>query len=385
MLYGMLAGQDVKLSTIGRCLEESIPLIKTEERLSRHLNYADLEHEVQQKVAQAASRYVHDETYLIVDPSDIVKPYAKRMEYLATVRDGSTHELRPGYWLCCVAATELDSHRVLPLYLSLYSTDAPDTVSENHQILRGVDTVAAATKQRGIYVMDRGGDREELLLPWLQRGLRWIVRMRGDRHLIVRGQRRAARELARGCAKHHETTVVQGAEGRETTRRLAFGSRKVYLPGWDEPLWLVVVWGFGEEPLMLLTPIPVGKSFKSQWRIVGGYLSRWRIEEAIRFWKQSYHLEDIRVLTYGRLRNLVALLLAACFFAAARLGEDIKLNILACRIKRFSKRLFGIPEFHYYALADGIAYILRSTGRGPRCGPPPRQDVDHQMLLFDTG
>ena len=93
-------------------------------------------------------------------------------------------------------------------------------------------------------------------------------------------------------------------------------------------------------------------------------------------------MEDVRVLTYQRLRNMIALLSAVCFFAAVRLGEAVKLRILASRVKKLSKRLFGISEFHYYAIADGAAYVLRRTGYGPRCGPPPRKPADPQLLLF---
>jgi hypothetical protein len=37
MLYGLQASQDIKLSYIGRGIDEDIALKKTEERLSRHL------------------------------------------------------------------------------------------------------------------------------------------------------------------------------------------------------------------------------------------------------------------------------------------------------------------------------------------------------------
>ena len=37
MLFGIQASQDVKLSNIARSLNEEIPLIKTEDRLSRNL------------------------------------------------------------------------------------------------------------------------------------------------------------------------------------------------------------------------------------------------------------------------------------------------------------------------------------------------------------
>lgn len=384
MLYGIQVSQDVKLSNIGRALDEDIPLIKTEERLSRNLDHQGLAEGLQQRVAELASRYVHQDTYLLVDPTDLSKPYAEKMEYLATVHDGSEDELAKGYWMCCVVAAELDSHRVVPLFKSLYSSEAPDFGSENLQILNAVDTVREHCKARGIYVMDRGGDRQELLEPWLDRGMRFIVRMRGDRHLVMRGQLRAVTELAQGCQHCIITNVKRGVDGQEKTYQLSIGFRKVHWPGFDDDMYLVVVDGFGQKPLMLLTNVRVQKSFKSLWRVVGGYLTRWRIEEAIRYWKQCYNVEDVRVLTYRRLQNMIGLVLAVCCFAAVRLGEDIKLTILACRVKQLSKRLFSIPDFHYYAIADGLAHVLTKTGKGPRCRPPLRDPNDPQLTLFDT-
>ena len=43
-------------------------------------------------------------------------------------------------------------------------------------------------------------------------------------------------------------------------------------------------------------------------------------KETIRFIKQSYRLEDLRVLDYERLRNLAALVMAAAYFAIATAG-----------------------------------------------------------------
>jgi hypothetical protein len=39
------------------------------------------------------------------------------MEYMATVWDGSTGELHPGYWLCNVTAAEVNGTEIVPLYL----------------------------------------------------------------------------------------------------------------------------------------------------------------------------------------------------------------------------------------------------------------------------
>jgi hypothetical protein len=86
-------------------------------------------------------------------------------------------------------------------------------------------------------------------------------------------------------------------------------------------LTLVVVKGFGEEPLMVLTNLPVRRSRRSILHLAVSYITRWRIEDVIRFVKQSYWLEDLRCLNYHRLQALMVLVTAAAYFAAVYLGS----------------------------------------------------------------
>jgi hypothetical protein len=381
MLLGIAASQDCKLSRIARALGESIALKKTEDRLSHHLAEPQLGQAVAAQVVAHAARRIGEETLIVIDPTDIRKTYAQAMPYLATVRDGSTGELVPGYWSGVAVACEPASRRVLPLLQQLWSAHAPDFVSENAQLQAMIDTVAAATDKRGIYVLDRGGDRAKLYLGLLARGLHFIVRLVGDRHLVVRGQLRSARDLARGVTlRYAETVVREGADG-EKKCHLEYGFRSVRLPGRrDLELTLVVVKGWGREPLLLLTHVEVKAARRSVWRIVRGYLTRWLVEETIRFLKPSYQLEDLRVLSYERLRNLAALVMAAAYFAAGWLGESLKLAVLASRVLKVAKRFFGVPAFHYDALADGLRMLLsRFPPTTPQSLTPSPQS---QLWLF---
>ena len=362
MLFGIQAAQDVKLSQIGRALGEKIALKKTEERLSRHLALPGMGQKVNEVVAADAARRVRPDTLIVIDPTDIRKPYAEKMPYLATVRDGSTGELVPGYWSCVAVACEPDRRRVIPLHQRLWSAEAPDFGSENAQILAVIDTVRAAVGDRGVYVMDRGGDRINLFKPFLDRKMRFIVRLVGDRDLKFRGRLRKAEDLARGCPVRYAERLVREENGKERSLHLEYGFRRVRLPGREEIFYLVVVRGLGEKPLMLLTNVDLKPSRSSLWFVVSGYFARWMVEEAIRFIKQSYRLEDLRVLDYERLKNLVALTLAAAYFAAVWLGEKLQLTVLARRVAKLAKRFFGIPEFHYYALSDGLRVLLSRFG-----------------------
>jgi len=121
----------------------------------------------------------------------------------------------------------------------------------------------------------------------------------------------------------------------------------------------------------LLTNVPIGaKDSQSLWWIVQIYLTRWKIEETFRFIKQSYNLEDIRVMNYQRLKNLVILVTAVAYFAATFLGQQMKLRILCEKLMIISQRFFGIPPFRFYALADGIRRILSQGTFSPPETPP---------------
>jgi len=78
--------------------------------------------------------------------------------------------------------------------------------------------------------------------------------------------------------------------------------------------------------------------------------------------KQSYKLEDIRVLTYRLLKNLIALVLAAGYFAAAYTGERLKLGIPAHAtvgpLGAHNKPLISLPQL---GLFDG--YMTREKRR----------------------
>ena len=384
MLFGIQASQDVKLSNIARRLKEDIPLIKTEDRLSRNLKAVELEAELTSQLAKMASQRVDANTVLCLDLSDIRKEYAKKMEYLAPVRDGSSGEVHAGYWLCDVTGAEVNGSEIVPLYQKLYSAEAEGFVGENAEVLAGVDLVRTYTQGRGIWTVDRGGDRKKLLEPLLDRHERFVIRSTGRRFVIDRKNvRGSVAELGAKCRLRHQARIVKIEEGQEKTYNLRYGVEPIRLVGRPERLSLVVVAGFGEDPMLLLTNALDGtRDSQSLWWIARIYLTRWKIEETFRFIKQSYNLEDIRVMKYRRLKNLVVLVTAAAYFAAVFLGQKMKLRILCEKLLIISQRFFGIPPFRFYALADGIKNILSQSSPGPPEQPTPNLQLE-LLLVWD--
>jgi len=117
------------------------------------------------------------------------------------VRDGSEGKLSSGYWTCERVAREAGESDILPLYHSLYSTKAPDFVSENEEILRCIGRIPEKAGNRGIYVIDRGGDRRKLLIPLLEAKRRFLIRLSGSRYLVYRGDEKESLcpYLGSGC------------------------------------------------------------------------------------------------------------------------------------------------------------------------------------------
>jgi hypothetical protein len=294
------------------------------------------------------------------------------------VRDGSSGELHQGYWLCDVTAAEVNGSEIVPLYQKLYSAEAQEFRSENDEVLGAVDLIRSHTQGRGIWVIDRGGDRKKLLEPLLDRAQRFVIRSTGQRSVIDRRNLcGTVAEVAGGCRLTHQARIVKIQDGQEKVYELHYGAVPIQLPHRSEKLWLVVIAGFGEEPLMLLTNLPTRvRDSQSLWWIVQIYLTRWKIEETFRFIKQSYNLEDIRVMKYQRLKNLVVLVTAAAYFAATFLGQQMKLRILCEKLLIISQRFFGIPPFRFYALADGIRQILSQATLSPPEAPPPSLQLE---------
>jgi hypothetical protein len=348
MIYGIQAAKDIKLSSVVRGLNEPIPFIKTEDPLSRNLDDEDFTAEINNQICRLGSGKILDDMVIAIDPGDIRKRYASKMECLCTIHDGSEHEIGEGYWLCKAVAADIEHKKVIPLYLEAYSQEAKDFLSENHQLFKVIDTVSLHIGNKGIYAIDRGGDRGKLYDKFLEKGKekRFVIRL-NPRHLMHKGIRKDCLNLALTMPCPHETVIIKYEEGKEQKTTIFYNAVPVRLPDKkhrDYPLYLVVVKGFGKKPMMLLTSCPVNLHLKeSIWRIVEIYLTRWKCDESFRYIKQCYNIEDIRVRHYVSIRNMMVLILAVAYFASVYLKDNLKLKMLVERVYLVSKRFFGVP------------------------------------------
>jgi len=185
---GIVFTASVQLSHAARLMvHQPGPLQNTVERLSEHLADRHWNHrEWAASVLRLAVEPLEDDDLIPIDATELAKPYARRLQYQCTVRDASRvgDPMLQGYWCFAAYHWQPDRSCLAPLMLRPYSQNQPGFMSENALFARWFWTLREATAGRGIGLLDRGGDRPEILADLLRVQPRWIVRLREDRGLV---------------------------------------------------------------------------------------------------------------------------------------------------------------------------------------------------------
>lgn len=390
LVYGIQASKDVKLSNISRALQEDIPLIKTEDRLSRNLGDEDFTEHINSQTLRLGDDKINEEMVIAIDPGDIMKPYAKSMEKLCGIWDGSEGEKARGYHLCQVTAANLEHNKVVPLYCEAYSSEEQGYTSSTDKVIKIIGRVIESIGNKGTWAIDRMGDNNDIIEYFTGQQLNFVTRLKLNRWLCMYNQRGGkiqvqTERMDRHMQLNHKAQITKIEDGKETVINISFGITKVALP--DNPgTWYhaVVIKGFGELPMILLTNKEVNiHDSKSVYRIVEIYLTRWECDECYRYIKQSYNLEDIRVRSYNSIRNMTVIVHAIAYFTSIYMGMNLKMKVMVQKIFILSKRFFGIPTFFNYAMADGIFELLKKTTTGISNQYVGKTGIDSGQILLD--
>jgi len=336
------------------------------DRIEKHLTgESDFDGEVKESLPQVWLPFMTDDTPIILDLSDIAKPLAKQMDYLAVVRDGSTGELVNGYWLV-EAYASISRKNPVPILLEPFSHQEPYSPGQNPVVLKAVEKIFKTTGKRGVLVADRGFDSAVMFEDWLDNKYHFVVRLVGNRHLLrfiepddknnggqwlpVRADLLAEQLPTKypfsRFVKHHGKTVVRLSQ---------VGWTKVRLPGRDEILTMVVSRIAGQDrPMMLLTNLPVGNADDAK-RILMLYIRRWECEEGIRFLKSQVHLEKIRTFRWRAICRLVLLAVIVMIYIGSLVETQLDLTQ---RLIRFGQPLPSQPDFLPYRLLTGMTEAL---------------------------
>jgi len=391
VLFGLLAGQSVMLSNIGRALDEPRRLIHTEKRLSDNLKSerfddAKLRTRYLEHVRPLLRQKGHRIPTIAVDKTDIAKPWAKKMPHLGRVRDASLPYVPrakdgsecepitvPGYEIVNIEAVG-DNGRRLPLTTRLFSNGDPESKKESGETRRAIHEVKPYVPKETIWTFDRGYCYAPTIKMLNAAKIRWVCRMSLGRgaDIYANGVRVKLADIVPQVKMRTKWTVRRHKKGKKKIWNIEAGwITNVKLPniahGGQGPLgtkYSVVVMtnNLGKEPLVLLTNIRVDSTAAAK-QIGNAYHDRWGVEEAHRFVKQAFALENIRALTWTGLKRMTLLAMIAYGYLATLVHKwRPEVSKIAASFKAFGP----VPIFLHYRLLAGIAGVLKSVFvRGP--------------------
>jgi hypothetical protein len=318
MVTGIVIANHVHLTRIARAVGKGDNKVHAhEKRLSRNLDspHWNMQPMVDGLMQQSATM-VDDDSLIVADLTDVSKYYARKMEGLGKVRDASDPDKRfaPGYMLF-EAYVRVRRWQLFPLVIEPLKTYAGAPTSENEEILGHLLRIHRQTGGRGTWVMDRGADRQELMVPLMRHRVAFVIRQRGDRLVTTPGGRTLLMQELAG-------ELFVKAETWPWPRKGLVVCCPVRLPQAPQhELLLVAYWRTaGSAPLLLLVSPAARAAGRNGFWFVRAYFRRWGVEDATRGIKQRFHLEQFLVRSWRSIRRLICLV-AISFFWLNLWGE----------------------------------------------------------------
>jgi hypothetical protein len=267
--------------------------------------------------------------WVIFDGSDLRKPHAREMQHLQRVRRLDGPGTVPGYMTPNAIGVGSGGRRGL-LYHTLFSSAAPDFVSEPAEVRAAIRSVGAALTPLGAQVTavyDSGFDDQAVWGETWDQGWHLVCRLKHRDRLVrpapeqplchLESLAPRLRPLAQVAAElvvqkvdqprpklQPVTATVSSVPVRILYRRTEEGEAVER----ERAYWLVEVRleRVRHEPWWLLTDRPVMDAAQAT-EVFRMYCQRWSIEDAFKTAKTCLGWEEVQVLAFDAVRLLVAL------------------------------------------------------------------------------
>lgn len=360
---GIVFSGSVQLTNAARLFATtSNQLAAAVERMGVHLSDPSWDHrEWAAQVLQLQAQEVREDDLLPLDGTELAKPYARRMQYLCTVKDASRvgDPLVNGYWCWGAYHWGVSDDTLNPLMLRPWSPRQPEFRSETELTTRWFWTLRQATGGRGIWLIDRGADRPEVLGALLRVQGRWIVRLREDRALVgPDGRVMPAGRWADWALAHRD------ARGNAVTLEVGLPPEQVPQFGTPPKLHLVVpIYTFKrngrDERWVLLTCGLIGHHTGPR-QVRYDYALRWRAEDGKRFLGQVCRVERFLTGSFVALERMLWCVTLAGGFLSCLQREEPELSREIQQEVLYWDKDVVLPV---YRLAHGLHALAAQSGR----------------------
>ncbi len=377
MTYGILASRSCLLTDIVDQLHERSKKVNSVDRLTRHLNKG-IPGKAQKSYLYTIRKWIPDEPVVHIDDSDIVKPDGCKFESLGLVRDGSKstgtkHIYEKGYHVTEACALAKNGHPV-SIFSKVHSSKEKDFTSINDVTFSAMER-AASLFGKATFVMDRGYDDNKMFLKLHGLEQDYVIRLTAKRKLLFHGKWVPATQLR----EQRKGKIKMPLYYKGKNHDAYLSHVKVQVTASRKDIYLVLVYGITEHPMMLATNKKIS-SREDVIRIAKLYFSRWRIEEYFRCKKQVFRFEHFRVRRLKAI-NAFNFYITLCMAFLAQLSMKPETNALKVSIIKTAAPIKERVGFSYYRLAKGIIGILSYAKEGIRLWFRTKRPAYRQLCL----
>ena len=223
--------------------------------------------------------------------------------------------------------------------------------------------------------MDRGYDDNRMFLKLDELKQDYVIRLKSNRKLWFHGKWVPATQLRNQRKGKIKTSLIY--RGKKHNAYLSHV--KVQITASKKDIYLVLVYGITEHPMMLAT----NKAIRSREDVINvamTYFSRWRIEEYFRSKKQIFRFENFRVRKLTAI-NALNFYITSCMAFLAHISMKPETNALKVLIIKKADPIKDKVHFCYYRLAKGICGILSYAKEGVRLWFRTKRPAYHQLCL----
>ena len=363
VIYGILASKDIKIMSFTRVLYEDIKYEKTIRRICNRLKEIKDIEIMKENFRKQVVRYLpKDHILAIFDDSDMVKIYGKKFEDLDEVIDGSDPQkkIKPGYHICNACLITKNQRQPVEVFSQIYSTKSKGFKSMNTVTNESIKEVTKIVGTNFTGIFDRGYDDEKIFRLLNQQKTKFVIRLTSKRKMLFKGKKKNVLDVANGRKGKYKMQVFRS--DKEDQEIYVSYTRANMLDKKKEEFNLVFAYGFGKEPLMLITNIDVNNG-NDAIMIVRMYIDRWKIEEVHRAEKTEYHYEDMRVRSLVQLNNLNFIFMLTLFFICIQI-EKMDSNLFSIEILLRSQSLKEKLTVWISQYANGMKNILEHSQSG---------------------
>ena len=377
MTYGMLASGSCLLTDIVDQLHENSKKVNSVERLTRHLNKGTSDKALKSYLT-TVKKWAPSDPVIHIDDSDVVKPDGYKFEALGLVRDGSESSntknvYKKGYHVTEACVLAQNSHPV-SIYSHIHSSKEKNYSSANDITFAAMKR-GAALFGKATFALDRGYDDNKMFLKLDELQQDYVIRLKSNRKLFYHRKWTLATELCNRRKGKVKMNLFYKGKNHE-----AYLSHiKVQITASRKDIYLVLVYGITEHPMMLVTNKEI-KSKDDVINIAKIYFSRWRIEEYFRCKKQMFRFENFRVRKLAAI-NALNFYITLCMAFLALISMKSESNALKVSIIQKADPVKKKVQFCYYRLAKGIRGILSYAKEGIRLWFRTKRPTYRQLRL----